>query len=764
MTGAYSFRNWNFRILIILPAVVLLFGILPAYAVGPIVIGGDDLTDHGGNDGSLVTTGPNTGACDGTNFFGWKYIQNAVTNILADELRDGDHDVGILVFGSGPGSDCGDDTEDPPFSDGGEAGAAIGSAALKAGTTVRYCNGSAAIDTCFTDLGTGAVNPQMFYIAGTGAGNDISFDEGVTITSHAAEIADYVNSGGGLLAHGSGESAFGWLSTVLPGFEFGGHCDNTGAVLTPAGALAFPLITNTDIRAGPCHDSFSGNFGGLTVFAFDTDGHPFIVGAAAGLGSIEDPCADSPGLPDGAGFLLALLVPEQFRAFGGEAPQERPPCADLSLTKSVDDSTPIQGGLVTYTFTVTNDGPDDVDFVQVNDNYDGFGLDFFDFDVIEGCNDGASIDENDVTVDICGIEAGETVVFTITYIVDEIGSLFNFAEVTLSQIDIGDDVIVDILDPDSAPDNGNGETAEEDDEATRTIVPCNDEEPPDIPEIADFLLSLLIPEMFRAYGGEITPDPIVPCSTKKAAGAPYDDPTLGITVRSGYFAISDGFCFDQFCLDVLEYFNHLPIQQVSSGSTHTITLTAYIPNGVRVANYASVGASPPGTDINSVEWNMILQRNTVTGEFELTEYDPNNMIGTVTVTVQEVDLNTIVYTFNIQFLTPASIGTVDGNATPPEDNMFIVTEIRDSNGGSARNIFNEGMFVNDIYAYPLVDGLYQLPVEVEPLCLNEDSTMRYTCAFDLVREWTIKQAEEKLQEMYNEKGNNMDSFDESERY
>jgi len=74
------------------------------------------------------------------------------------------------------------------------------------------------------------------------------------------------------------------------------------------------------------------------------------------------------------------------------------------------------------------------------------------------------------------------------------------------------------------------------------------------------------------------------------------------------------------------------------------------------------------------------------------------------------------------------------------------------------------MFVNDIYAYPQVEGLYQLPVEVESLCLNEDSTKRYTCAFDLVREWTIKQAEEKLQEMYDQKGNDMDSFEESERY
>src|SRR3972149_1779651 len=76
--------------------------------------------------------------------------------------------------------------------------------------------------------------------------------------------------------------------------------------------------------------------------------------------------------------------------------------------------------------------------------------------------------------------------------------------------------------------------------------------------------------------------------------------------------------------------------------------------------------------------------------------------------------------------------------------MILVTEIRDNNGGVGRNIFNEGVFVNDIYAYPQVDASYMPSVKVQPLCLNEDSTDRNTCAFELVRQWTIKQAEEKL--------------------
>ena len=234
-----------------------------------------------------------------------------------------------------------------------------------------------------------------------------------------------------------------------------------------------------------------------------------------------------------------------------------------------------------------------------------------------------------------------------------------------------------------------------------------------------------------------------------AGGTGYEGPTLG-EFDDGRLIVSDGFCFDRFCLDVLDYFNHLPIQQVDSGTTHTISMTAYCSAGSNRCNYASVGAAPPGTDINSVDWNVMLKRTGNSNDWQVTKVDPNGMLGDVTGTVQVVDASRIQYTFNIQFITPASIGTVDGNAEPPEDNMILVTEIRDSNGGAGRNIFNEGVFVNDIYAYPQVDASYALPVKVAPLCLNEDPTDRNTCAFEQVRQWTIKQAEEKLKEIYEQ--------------
>lgn len=107
------------------------------------------------------------------------------------------------------------------------------------------------------------------------------------------------------MAHGSGPNAYGWLSALLPGLVETYQCNENGATLTPAGQAAFPGLSNSNIdsNAGPCHSSFSGNFGGLTTLGLDGDGRSYIIGAAGvGGGSITDP---GTGVPEPAS--LALL-------------------------------------------------------------------------------------------------------------------------------------------------------------------------------------------------------------------------------------------------------------------------------------------------------------------------------------------------------------------------------------------------------------------------------------------------------------------------
>jgi len=232
---------------------------------GAVIMGGDDLTDHGSVSG-------------GVNMQGWLYIQKAVDNILnlpGNVTRPG-NDGSIAALGSAPSS----------VTSGGDAGAAIGSAAAVLGKTVNYYDGDTAINQFFSDLASGAVKPAMLWLAGTGAENDLDSAEGAALTANAAAIAAFVNSGGGLMAHGSGEDAYGWLSAVLPGVSNVDGCEEDGAELTPAGTAAFPGLSNSDIdgNAGPCHSHFEGSLGSLEVLALD-GGDPrlnFIIGGGAG--------------------------------------------------------------------------------------------------------------------------------------------------------------------------------------------------------------------------------------------------------------------------------------------------------------------------------------------------------------------------------------------------------------------------------------------------------------------------------------------------
>ncbi|MCG8406104.1 MAG: hypothetical protein MI923_12980 [Phycisphaerales bacterium] len=210
---------------------------------GPMIIGGDDLTDHGSRDEG------------GNPREGWLYIQAAVQNILPLVNRPG-HDGTIAALGSGRSTAtcC-------------NAGAAIGTAAAAAEIAVNFYEGEAAINQFFDELAAGTVNPAILWTAGTGAINDLNPAEGVALGNNAQAIAAFVNSGGGLLAHGSGEPAFGWLNTLLPDLNHIDSGGNTDLAMTPAGIAAFPGLTNQELNAGPWHNHFEGDFGTLNILA-----------------------------------------------------------------------------------------------------------------------------------------------------------------------------------------------------------------------------------------------------------------------------------------------------------------------------------------------------------------------------------------------------------------------------------------------------------------------------------------------------------------
>jgi LPXTG-site transpeptidase (sortase) family protein len=126
--------------------------------------------------------------------------------------------------------------------------------------------------------------------------------------------------------------------------------------------------------------------------------------------------------------------------------------ADLSLTKIVDDSTPQVGQDVTFTITITNDGPDQATNVVVSDQLP-VGYTYVSSNPSQGSYDDTTGLWSVGTLDLDG-----TATLDLTGTVNLGGPYLNTAEV----------VATDQFDTDSTPNNGDGS---EDDQASASVTP-----------------------------------------------------------------------------------------------------------------------------------------------------------------------------------------------------------------------------------------------------------------------------------------------------
>ncbi len=270
---------------------------------GPVVLGGDDLADHGSFN---VGTNENVG--------GWLYLEKAVQNILEPSTNiTRTNDGSIAALGSASSTA---NSQDP--------GAAIRRVGLVLGKTVNFFNGAAAINQFFTHLATGAVKPAMIWIPGENDDEPNTLDaaEAAALKANASAIASFVNSGGGLMSHGCDSSddtckigAYDWLSALIPGLAVEAGCDNDTAALTVLGQAAFPGLTDDNLNetaGGECHNHFTGNRGSLKVLAVEGGGGNFILGGGVGTeiraGSVGAPMVGPSGL---LALVLALAIAGQ---------------------------------------------------------------------------------------------------------------------------------------------------------------------------------------------------------------------------------------------------------------------------------------------------------------------------------------------------------------------------------------------------------------------------------------------------------------------
>jgi len=227
---------------------------------------------------------------------------------------------------------------------------------------------------------------------------------------------------------------------------------------------------------------------------------------------------------------------------------------------------------------------------------------------------------------------------------------------------------------------------------------------------------------------------VIFCGIIHNSSSAYEDPTIGKSHR-GIQVVQNGICINIICWTVTaDYQQDFDLVELLTDSTHTISTTVFCQRGADTCNYVAFGVSPYGTNINDSVWKIILQKDHQ-DKWTMTVIDPDGYLGEVTSTTQIVnDGKHLSGSATIEFKKP----------TP---GMILNVEVRDSGGGYRDFKFNDGVAIKDAYAYPSIETSYDPPIEVKPLCLNENPNKRYTCAFDLVREWTIKNAEKAIDEI-----------------
>ncbi len=231
--------------------------------------------------------------------------------------------------------------------------------------------------------------------------------------------------------------------------------------------------------------------------------------------------------------------------------------ADLSLTKSVAVSNKTQADIdgyytATYTITITNDGPDSANFVQVKDGLPkGIGF-------ISSSSTVGSYNPNNGIWDLPTLANGETATLTITTKVLVASSLQNKAEVVAS----------DTKDPDSVPNNFSGS---EDDEGSANV---------DV-EMIDLSLMKTVSPSAPTLGGPIS------YTLTLSNGVNFDNAT-GVKVTD---SLPAGFVFGSYVASAGTFDNITGIWDVgtvAAGQVFTLTLNGTVGSLSDLVNIAEV--------------------------------------------------------------------------------------------------------------------------------------------------------------------------------
>lgn len=245
------------------------------------------------------------------------------------------------------------------------------------------------------------------------------------------------------------------------------------------------------------------------------------------------------------------------------------PSADLSLTKSVSNNTPLVGAQVTFEVVVTNNGPQDNTGVQVTDLLPS-GYTYSSFTVSTG-----AYDPTTGIWTIGNLANGKFETLQLTALVNPSGDYINKSEVTAS----------DLPDPDSTPNNG---VTAEDDYAEAVTIP--------VPESSDLSITKTVNNAAPVMGSQVTFAIIVTNS------GPQDNTGVQVTDL-----LPSGYTNNNFTLSTGAYNAATGVWTVGNlvnGKSETLQITATVNASGNYVNSAEITAAaiadPDSTPNNGI--------------------------------------------------------------------------------------------------------------------------------------------------------------------
>ncbi len=241
--------------------------------------------------------------------------------------------------------------------------------------------------------------------------------------------------------------------------------------------------------------------------------------------------------------------------------------ADLSLTKTVNNATPLVGSQITFSVQVSNAGPQDTNGITVTDLLPT-GYTYVSYTATAGSYDSAT-----GLWTVGSVLNGASHTLQITASVNSTGTYLNSAEVTAS----------DLPDPDSTPNNG---TITEDDYAEIATVP--------VLQSADLFITKTVNNQTPLVGSQVTFEVVV------TNNGPQDNTGVQVTDL-----LPTGYTFSAFTVSTGTYnptTGLWTVGNLNNGKSETLQITAIVNpagNYLNIAEITAAGLQDPDSTPNN---------------------------------------------------------------------------------------------------------------------------------------------------------------------